>query len=163
MDEPAQTPFPSLFAAGTTRSYVMSFSLFFLFQSLPIGIATLVTRTPALYVDRAHALTGLARARARARARTRLPRLPSSCARTHVRSDGPQDGRPTTVREYCLEGRSSRSIATGGRRRRERKRGEEVGAGGRVEVAAAEKRRAAKRGEGERREAKKEQEEAKQV
>lgn len=162
MDEPAQTPFPSLFAAGTTRSYVMSFSLFFLFQSLPIGIATLVTRTPALYVDRAHALTGLARARACSRLYSPA-RLPSSCARTHVRSDGPQDGRPTTVREYCLEGRSSRSIATGGSRRRERKRGEEVGAGGRVEVAAVEKRRAAKRGEGERREARKEQEEVKQV
>ena len=95
MDEPAQTPFPSLFAAGTTRSYVMSFSLFFLFQSLPIGIATLVTRTPALYVDRAHALTGLARARARARACTRLPVYhPRALVHTYAQTGHKTDVRP---------------------------------------------------------------------
>lgn len=105
------------------------------------GIATLAARTPTFYIHYSpHALN--TRASARAHIHVLHPRaLVHTC--THVYSDGAQAERPITVREYFLEGRRSRSKATGGRRGG---RTVEVGESGRTEVVVVRKRRVEEEG-----------------
>lgn len=117
-------------------THIISLSLFFLLHSLAMASPRwrLVHRR-STSITCTHALN--TRASARAHIHVLHPRaLVHTC--THVYSDGAQAERPITVREYFLEGRRSRSKATGGRRGG---RTVEVGESGRTEVVVVRKRR----------------------